>query len=140
VHTPVAGTIVAYDYLPGALWPVNPRFAARRDGLLARNERVVIHLNSPELGDVAVVMVAAAGVGNITLAHGPDSADLRPAGERRRIELAGVTVARGDELGAFRLGSTVVLVFAPGKTALDELAVGQGVQFGEPIGRAKDHR
>ena len=46
-------------------------------------------------------MVAAAGVGNITLAHGPSSASLREANERRRVELGGLGLARGDRLGAF---------------------------------------
>jgi phosphatidylserine decarboxylase len=134
VHTPVAGSLVAYDYLPGALWPVNPRVASRRAGLFARNERVVIRMNSAAVGDVAVVMVGAAGVGNIALHHGPTSASLRSAGERRRVELRDITLARGDELGAFRLGSTVVLVFQPGTLAL-QLEQGQTVRFGEPIGR-----
>lgn len=132
VHAPVSGRIESYDYLPGYLWPVNPRLANRRDGLLARNERVVIRLNSPELGHVAVVMVGAAGVGNIRLTGGPDSAEVRRTGERHKVELD-FAVNRGDELGAFRLGSTVVMVFEPGKA---ELAgeVGQAVQFGQRIG------
>ncbi|MDQ3369858.1 MAG: archaetidylserine decarboxylase [Myxococcota bacterium] len=133
VHAPVTGTIESYDYIPGYLWPVNPKVADRRDGLLARNERVVIRMNSPELGHVAVVMVGAAGVGNIRLTHGPDSATLRAAGERHRVEPAGLTVERGDELGAFRLGSTVVMVFEPGKVQLAG-QVGQAVRFGERIG------
>lgn len=133
VHAPVDARIESYDYLPGYLWPVNPRLANRRDGLLARNERVVIRLNSPQVGRVAVVMVGAAGVGNIRLTRGPDSAELRAAGERHRVELD-LTVKRGDELGAFRLGSTVVMVFEPNRA---ELAgeVGQAVQFGQRIGR-----
>ena len=133
VHTPVNARIESYDYLPGYLWPVNPRLANRRDQLLARNERVVIRLNSPEVGHVAVVMVGAAGVGNIRLTRGPDSAELRATGERHRVELD-LTVKRGDELGAFRLGSTVVMVFERGRV---ELAgeVGQAVQFGQRIGR-----
>ena len=53
--------------------------------------------------------------------------------ERRRVELAGISVRRGDELGAFRLGSTVVLAFEPGKLALDG-EVGQVVRFGERLG------
>lgn len=135
VHAPVAGHLVGYDYLPGSLWPVNPRVAARRDALLARNERVVIELNSAQ-GRIAVVMVGAAGVGNITLTHGPDSASFRTAGERRRVELHDVPVERGAELGAFRLGSTVVLVFEPGHAALDPLEVGEAVCFGAGIGRS----
>jgi phosphatidylserine decarboxylase len=138
VHTPVSGRIESYDYLPGYLWPVNPKVANRRDGLLARNERVVIRLNSPDVGHVAVVMVGAAGVGNIRLTRGPDSAELRRSGERHKVELD-LAVTRGDELGAFRLGSTVVMVFEPGKA---ELAgeVGQAVQFGQRIGTRRMSR
>ena len=134
VHAPVAGQLAGYDYVPGALWPVNPRVAVRRDRLLARNERVVIRLNAPGIGDVAVVMVGAAGVGNITVTHGFDSASVRATGELRRIELDGVTVSRGDELGAFRLGSTVVVLFPPTKVTLTG-DVGQALRFGEAIGR-----
>ena len=148
VHAPADAQIVGYDYLPGALWSVNPRVAARRDGLLARNERVVIRMNAGPLGNVALVMVGAGGVGNIRLAPGlgmapglpgvgvnaSDSAAWRGAREPRRVELSGVTVARGDELGTFWLGSTVVLVFEPHKV---ELAgeVGDAVRFGQRIGR-----
>ncbi len=136
VHAPVGGQLLGYDYLPGSLWPVNPRVAARRDALLARNERVVIELNSGAAGHVAVVMVAAAGVGNITLTHGPDSATFRAASERRRVELHHAQVECGDELGSFRLGSTVVLVFEPDHAQLDPLEAGQAVRFGTAIGRS----
>ena len=147
VHAPADAQVLGFDYLPGALWPVNPRVAARRDGLLARNERVVIRMNAGPLGRVALVMVGAAGVGNMRLApelsrgsgsQDPsgatsDSAAWRGAGEPRRVELTGVTVKRGDELGAFRLGSTVVLLFEPRGI---ELAgeVSEAVRFGQRIG------
>lgn len=133
VHAPVAGTIQSYDYIPGTLWPVNRWATARRDGLLARNERVVIRMNAEGFGDVCVVMVGAAGVGNIRLAHAPDSATFRALRERRKIELHGVRVAKGDELGAFRLGSTVVMLFQPTKARLAG-EVGTPVRFGERIG------
>ena len=141
VHAPVDARITGYDYVPGTLWSVNPRVASRRDGLLARNERVVIRMNAGALGHVALVMVGAAGVGNMRLAPAlcgvagaTDSAGWRAAREPRRVELRDVTVARGDELGAFRLGSTVVVVFEPGKV---ELAgeVGDAVRFGQRLGR-----
>lgn len=134
VHSPVDGEIISYDYVPGTLWPVNRWATNRREGLLARNERVVIRLNAPGIGDVAVVMVGAAGVGNIRLTNAPDSAEFRASGERRRIEHANIAVRRGDELGAFRLGSTVVILFPPNTVSLAG-EVGQAVRFGERIGR-----
>lgn len=132
VHTPVDGRLVRYDYIPGALWPVNPVVAARRDRLLVRNERVVITIDAGRLGRVAIVMVGAAGVGNIALEYAPESVTWRAQGERRRIELDHELV-RGDELGAFRLGSTVVMVFEPGAVNLDG-EVGQAMRFGERMG------
>ncbi len=132
VHTPIDAHLIRYDYIPGALWPVNPTIATRRDRLLSRNERVVITLQAGHFGKVAIVMVGASGVGNIKLEHADESASWRAAGERRRVEV-GVDVSRGDELGAFRLGSTVVMVFRPGKITLDG-EVGQAMRFGERMG------
>ncbi len=134
VHSPVDAELVSYDYIPGTLWPVNRWATERRDGLLARNERVVIRLNAGALGDVCVVMVGAAGVGNVRLAHAPDSASFRNLRERRLIEHRGLRVKKGDELGAFMLGSTVVLLFQPG-VAMLEGEVTEPVRFGERIGR-----
>ncbi len=135
VHSPVSGRILSYDFVPGHLWPVNQWATARRSGLLARNERVIIHLRTDRFGDVALVMVGAAGVGNICLTQAPESRELRGARERRTIELGpnGLRIERGDELGAFHLGSTVVLVFSPGAAALSG-EVGTSVRFGERIG------
>jgi phosphatidylserine decarboxylase len=90
-------------------------------------------MKSPDVGHVAVVMVGASGVGNIAVTHGFDSATVRTKNERTRVEVRDVEVARGDELGAFRLGSTVVVVFEPGRVELDldRLGeVGDVVRFG----------
>jgi len=134
VHAPLAGRLLGYDYVPGALWPVNPHVAARRSRLFARNERVVIWIEVPRVGTIAVVMVGASGVGNIEVA-GAQSARWRAAYERRRVELTDARVERGGELGAFRLGSTVVLALPPGALA-GELACAEGqvVRFGERLG------
>lgn len=138
VHAPLAGRITRYDYLPGTLWPVNRWATEHREGLLVRNERVVIHMIADGVGPVAIVMVGAAGVGNICLTHAPESRVLRGARERRRIELS-ARVERGDELGAFHLGSTVVLVFpeaaeAAGARVTLDGEVGQALKFGERLG------
>ena len=135
VHVPLDARLVRYHYIPGALWPVNPIVVTRRDRLFARNERVVITLDAGRLGMVALVMVGAAGVGNIALAHAEESVTWRAAGERRRIELD-VELQKGDELGAFRLGSTVIMVFEPGRVKLSG-ELGQALRFGERTGTSR---
>lgn len=134
VHSPVTAHLEGYDYLPGARWPVSPPFVERVEGLLAKNERAVMRLLT-DAGPAAVVMVSATGVGNIWLEHlGTDTRHFRAVGERRRIELADPPqVERGDELGAFLLGSTVVIVLPSGASSLD-LRAGEVVRCGQRIG------
>jgi phosphatidylserine decarboxylase len=137
VHAPLDGAVVAVDYLPGTLWPVKPFFTRTVEGLLARNERLVIQLDT-SYGPVAVVMIAAVGVGHLCLRDGDGA--LRAVAtrrrERRRIEPGPpLEVRRGDELGAFLLGSTVVLVLPPGAVAPEPPAEGAPVRCGQPIGR-----
>lgn len=139
VHAPLDGEIVAYDYVPGTLWPVKPWFTQSVDRLFARNERAVIHLRTAA-GPAAVVLVGAVGVGNLLLTHRPDAvADSRAwrrGRERRRLELPRpVPVSRGDELGGFLLGSTVVLALPPGAVRPSAaLRDGAAVRCGEPLG------
>lgn len=130
VHAPVRGQVTAYHYVPGLRWPVSPKFVERVDRLFAVNERVVIELASA-WGPIAVVMVAATGVGNVWLTHlGHDTRAWRRAGGYRHEPLT-ATVAPGDELGAFLLGSTVVMVLPPGAPRLALPAVGASVRCGE---------
>lgn len=136
VHAPLDGAVVAYDYVPGALWPVKPFFTRNVDGLFAKNERAVIHLDTA-VGSVAVVMISAVGVGNLYLSHaGTDSRGWRGEGEQRRIELARPEpVRRGDELGAFLLGSTVIVVMPRGAIAPDAPSDGEVIRCGQTLGR-----
>jgi phosphatidylserine decarboxylase len=121
VHAPLGCRIVRWDYVPGAQWPVNPRIAQALDqpNLLAVNERAVIWLDT-DVGPVAVVMVGAAAVGNLWLTHlATDTRAFRAAGEARRIEPPRpIDVAAGDELGAFLLGSTVVVLLPAAAPAI----------------------
>ena len=121
--------------MPGAQWPVNPRIADAlgEPNLLAINERAVIWLDSAQ-GPVAVVMVGAAAVGNLWLTQlATDTRAFRAAGEARRIEPERpIDVAAGDELGAFLLGSTVVVLLPAAAPAIACVA-GDVLRQGERI-------
>ena len=133
VHAPVDGALTGYHYVPGARWPVSGRFTRHVDRLLAVNERVVIEL-STAWGPAAVVMVAAAGVGNVWLTHlGDDTRAWHEAGEPRHVTRPPRALRAGDELGSFLLGSTVVLLLPRGAPAIAEREVDAAVRVGESL-------
>lgn len=139
VHVPFAARLLGYDYLPGNFFPVNPLFSRSVDGIMSNNERVVFHLDS-DLGRSALVMVGALGVSNIVIAHdGAESRGLRGGKVRQSVRFdEPVTLARGAELGAFHLGSTVILMFEPDRIDLDAaLAADSALRFGERIGQVR---
>jgi len=109
VHAPVDGCVTGWRYVPGRLFPVNGPAVRSVPGLFTRNERVVVFLDSPAHGPVAIVLVGAANVGRISLAF-TDLVTNRGATPARVSLPSPVPVRRGDELGVFHLGSTVVLL------------------------------
>jgi len=142
IHTPVAGRIRLARVLPGRLLPVNLAAVRSIPELFPTNERLVVQMERrrrqgypgegrpPEPGSaasageeaaapgvaVALVAVGAFNVGRISAAFDPGWVTNRPRRERpgpetRRYDLE---VGPGAELAAFHLGSTVVLLFAPG--------------------------
>ena len=126
VHMPVDGLLNRVVRIPGALFSVNEVSMRRIPGLLVRNERVVTLFDRPA-GRVAVVLVGAMMVGSITLAL-PDHDDARVSDR--------VSLAQGDELGRFNMGSTVVVLFSPGSVEWDKnLAPGLQMRMGQRIGR-----
>jgi phosphatidylserine decarboxylase len=145
VHSPVSGIINEVWHIPGDRFPVVPVAVRRIGSLYSKNERVVIFIDTEKRGRVAVVMVAALGVGNITLSwHGGSVRATSPSGGGTRLsELEGRSVLAGGELGAFNLGSTVIVVFEPGIFRFRDLQPGEGVRVGQPIadpGRVKGER
>lgn len=138
VHAPVAGRITGWTHIPGRLFPVGSRSVAREPGLFARNERFVTVMDGPA-GICALVMVAAVGVGHITASYDSEVAThgkgLVVRDVRRKTLAQPVPVERGQELGVFNLGSTVIAVFAPGRVALSPLRCEAVVKMGESVGR-----
>jgi len=111
VHSPVDGRIRAWRHVPGRLFPVNAAGVRSVPGLFTRNERVAVFVDTEAHGPVAVVLVGAANVGRMSLAF-TDLVTSRGRPAERAVPAEPVAVRRGDEIGAFNLGSTVVLLLA----------------------------
>ena len=116
IHMPCDGQLTRMIYVPGALFSVNPLTAEHVPGLFARNERVVCVFDSAE-GEFVMVLVGATIVGSMaTVWHGVVNAT-RPGSIREwRYDAGAVSLSKGDEMGRFLLGSTVVLLFPKGRT------------------------
>lgn len=136
VHFAAGGTVTGYRHVAGALFPVNAAAVRHVDGLFAKNERLITYQDSPA-GEVATVMVGATAVGQITVTYDAVATRLRGRGRPGEEVRFGAPhpVERGGELGTFHLGSTVILVFQPGRVRLGALTIGQRVRMGEPIAR-----
>jgi phosphatidylserine decarboxylase len=105
VHAPVSGEIVRVRSMPGDLFPVNVIGKRHVPGLFGKNRRVAICIDTARLGQVAVVMVGAMIVGRITVDAVP--AQDVPHGTHRIDPPR--AVSKGEQIGIFHLGSTVVL-------------------------------
>lgn len=138
IHAPTAGEIALARHVPGGLLPVNAPAVASLPDLFARNERLVCYLDGP-LGRIALVAVGAFNVGRISAAFdgawgSPAVTNRRGArAETRRYEPP-IVVARGEEVMAFHLGSTVVCLLEPGRARLsDGLEPGREIRLGDFI-------
>ena len=138
VHMPLAGTLTAVHYVPGALYSVNAATVATVPRLFARNERVVCSFESAA-GPLAVVFVGALNVGSIGLVG---YGDLTPRRPRRALSLPPPAppphFLKGAELGRFNMGSTIILLLPRGAVAwLPRFAAGATVRMGEAIGECR---
>ncbi|NQY48793.1 MAG: phosphatidylserine decarboxylase [Colwellia sp.] len=127
IHMPMAATLREMIYIPGELFSVNPLTAENVPDLFARNERVVAIFDT-QFGELAMVLVGATIVASIETTWAGTITP--PAGKdifRWQYPKDGVdaiTFEKGDEMGRFKLGSTVVSTFAP--KMLSEFAVNAG--------------
>jgi len=116
IHMPMAATLREMIYVPGELFSVNPLTANNVPDLFARNERVVTIFDT-EHGSFAMVLVGATIVASIETTWAGTITP--PAGKdifRWQYPAKGVdaiTFNKGDEMGRFKLGSTVVSTFSP---------------------------
>lgn len=134
VHMPLDGRLRDTVYVPGRLFSVNAAAARLVPRLFARNERVLA-LFEGDAGAFALVLVGALNVGSIGTVW---AGDVTPAAHRRieRIASPPIALAKGEEMGRFNMGSTVILLIE-GRAARWDVAAGARVRVGQAIGEAR---
>ncbi|MBF0279878.1 MAG: phosphatidylserine decarboxylase [SAR324 cluster bacterium] len=133
IHSPVSGSIKRCTCIPGQLWTVSPLGVNNVRNLFPRNERIVSYIETDQ-GECAVVKVGATVVGKVKLAYYSMETNKYNA---QRAEVAlhqPYKISRGQELGVFELGSTVICCFKPGQVKWGAISKGQTVRLGETLG------
>jgi phosphatidylserine decarboxylase len=138
LHMPCDGRLMRMIHVPGALYSVNPVTARGVPNLFARNERVVCVFDSPEHGQFVMVLVGATVVGSMaTPWHGVVNAVRTGRPSHWDYTDQAVTLAKGEEMGRFLLGSTVIMLFRPDAIALNpDWIPERPVRLGEMMGDA----
>ncbi len=131
VHSPIAASVERVDLIPGQLLPVNMPSIHHFDGVFARNERMVIWLSGEAMSPIGLVMVGATCVGEMSLAFDAHMVSNRASKHVLNKNYDGVHLRKGEELGTFHLGSTVVLLLPGAPKVLVE--VGHEVRLGEAL-------
>jgi phosphatidylserine decarboxylase len=135
IHMPMAGTLRQMIHVPGKLFSVNPVTAENVPNLFARNERVVCIFDT-DSGPMALVLVGAMIVGSVETRWAgvvvPGSKEVTST--RYEGEQA-ISFEKGEEMGRFRLGSTVILVMPKGAVTWNsDQVAGKTVRMGEAFG------
>jgi phosphatidylserine decarboxylase len=136
IHMPLRGQLLETVYVPGRLFSVNAATASLVPRLFARNERVLT-LFDTAFGEFALVLVGALNVGSIATVW---AGDITPA--LRRVATAlppqEISLGKGEELGRFNMGSTVILLFQKDRACWHEaLRAGAAVRLGQSLGSLK---
>ena len=135
IHMPCDGKLTRMIYVPGYLFSVNPVTARGVPGLFARNERVVCVFESA-YGPFVLALVGATIVGSMaTVWHGVVNPPRSPEVREWSYEQQNVLLKKGDEMGRFLLGSTVVMLFPKNTIQFNpQWAPALGVRMGEVMG------
>ena len=131
-HVPTDMKVTRVIHVPGLLYPVNFTYLKKVDSLFVKNERVILECidNTGKL--FYMVLVGALNVGKMTLSFEPKIETNIDASEVKVYDYDDVELKKGDELGMFMMGSTVVMFFEEGSVDLKS-EVGKKVRFGEEV-------
>lgn len=136
VHMPLSGSLQKMIYVPGKLFSVNPSTVAHIPNLFARNERVVT-LFETAAGPMAVILVGAMIVASIETSWAGEIAPGRTqAIQEWDYQENPINFQKGDELGRFKMGSTVIVLFGAKHISwADEIKPEAAVQLGQLLGK-----
>ncbi len=142
IHSPVKGRLLSASYCPGTLWPVNPWSVERVEGLFCINERLMTRIAVDGGGELLLVKVGATNVGRIVVNYAPNW--ITNVGKLPRISPRldfapekEVRFEKGEEIGRFDMGSTVILVadriLAERNPSLFASTLGKSVRMGQSL-------
>jgi phosphatidylserine decarboxylase len=136
LHMPCDGKLTRMIYVPGSLFSVNPATARGLPGLFARNERVVCVFESLEFGPFVMVLVGATIVGSMaTVWHGVVNPTRTNKISAWSYTDQDIVLKKGEEMGRFLLGSTIVMLFRQNTIAFNQnWAAERSVRLGERMG------
>ena len=134
IHLPYAAKLISMTYLPGDLFAVNPATVRQVEGLFARNERLVIRFEN-EHGPFCLVMVGAIFVGSMeTVWEGKITPEYQPTLQHWDYFERDLTFEKGQEIGRFNMGSTVVLTTPAGiMPELGQIPNNTPIKMGQPL-------
>ena len=130
-HAPADGVMEHVSYLSGDTWNVNPIALKRVERLFCRNERAVLRMRLAGGQPLALVPVAAILVASIRLHFLDVLLHLRWPGPNEMP--CDATVHKGQELGWFEHGSTIIVFAPPGFTLAPGIEVGTPIRMGQAL-------
>ena len=135
IHMPLTGRLQRMIHVPGRLFSVAPYTVRQVPGLFARNERVICIFETGS-GPLVMVLVGAMLVSSTETVW---AGEVTPTKNKQVTvkEYPGeeITLARGEEMGRFNMGSTVILLMPPGALKdLESLGAGNAVRVGQKLG------
>lgn len=136
VHMPITGRLTEMTYVPGRFYSVKPALSRVIPNLFARNQRLVVTFQTP-IGPMVMVLVGATVVGRIGTTW---EGDIKRSRQIRKTVYTGEKIIKkGEEMGYFKLGSTVILLFSQEVKMrwLETHQSGNSIRLGEALGQVE---
>lgn len=133
VHMPCDGELIEMIHVPGHLFSVNMKTAASVSELFAQNERMIAIFKTP-FGKMALVLIGAMIVGSIETAWTGTLPPAEKDNPKKWIYDNTIRFKKGEEMGRFKLGSTVIVLLEKNKITWEGLDLLMPVQMGQTLG------